>query len=488
MNEQNNHAALTIAQQYPPAQYNLLVPMQTVTEIADIQKPVMNSVSISTNLNDGEIYEMEKAKDEWRDSKGYVHKATPAKYALTKKGLTKLMRAAGIKILSSRPVVPSTCQKCAEVNRSIGKPIRCGGCPNKDVKHEVRISVPQLTGENVTIVAHKEIAVDDVTAGMTEKQRAEFMKFRSEMCESKALNRALRTAMQITSSTRPRSTSSRSLITSLCRLRRRPTMSEVKIKELDKSLIHQANSNSMSGKRGDISAHEYEVYCQKVMSWNIPDSRKQKIVDQIYAKWSEQLRHEAAHVSVAVAGPARYNAKKLDHSDTILRLSSEFVEWFNGLQEQVWQGRIEDKDAKEIARLVDDIKFCIERPTLNPTASLCELANKDPELFMEYYEKLHEKYRWRKNSVIAKLYAAGKEGKLAKLNRQKFFEDENLVAYTMGDRAYIKFVMKPRQQLIVALKSRKWWWNSNEEAWSTYLNKLDKEWVQSISTRYADYV
>lgn len=159
-------------------------------------------------------------------------------------------------------------------------------------------------------------------------------------------------------------------------------MSEVKIKELDKSLIHQANSNSMSGQRGDISAHEYEVYCQKVMSWNIPDSRKQKIVDQIYAKWSEQLRHEAAHVSVAVAGPARYNAKKLDHSDTILRLSSEFVEWFNGLQEQVWQGRIEDKDAKEIARLVDDIKFCIERTTLNPTASLCELANKDPELFI----------------------------------------------------------------------------------------------------------
>lgn len=68
----------------------------------------------------------------------------------------------------------------------------------------------------------------------------------------------------VTSSTRPRSTSSRSLITSLCRLRRRPTMSEVKIKELDKSLIHQANSNSMSGKRGDISAHEYEVYCQKL--------------------------------------------------------------------------------------------------------------------------------------------------------------------------------------------------------------------------------
>lgn len=125
-------------------------------------------------------------------------------------------------------------------------------------------------------------------------------------------------------------------------------MSDVKIKELDKSLIHRANSNSMSGQRGDISAHEYEVYCQKVMSWNIPDSRKQKIVDQIYAKWSEQLRHEAAHVSVAVAGPARYNAKKLDHSDTILRLSSEFVEWFNGLQQQERNGRHEGEPQRHL--------------------------------------------------------------------------------------------------------------------------------------------
>lgn len=194
-------------------------------------------------------------------------------------------------------------------------------------------------------------------------------------------------------------------------------MSEVKIKELDKSLIHQANSNSMSGKRGDISAHEYEVYCQKVMSWNIPDSRKQKIVDQIYAKWSEQLRHEAAHVSVAVAGPARYNAKKLDHSDTILRLSSEFVEWFNGLQEKVWQGRIEDKDAKEIARLVDDIKFCIERPTLNPTATLCEHLFDGPEtiegLLAEHYTlswalaSLRDKLKHYEDALIPEIMPEG---------------------------------------------------------------------------------
>ena len=184
--------ALMITQQYPAERYNLLVPMQTVAEIADIHKPVMNAVQISTNLADKEIYEQEKAKSAWKD-----RPATPAGYALTKKGLNKLMRAAGIKILGTRPIIPSTCQKCAEVNRSIGRPVNCGACGNKDVKFEARISVPQLTGENIEIVAHKEIIVQDVTDGMTEPQRKEFLKFRSEMCETKAINRALRAAMHI---------------------------------------------------------------------------------------------------------------------------------------------------------------------------------------------------------------------------------------------------------------------------------------------------
>ena len=189
--------ALTITQQYPEERYNLLVPMQTVAEIADIHRPVMNAVQISTNLNDGEIYVQEKARDAWTDRSGRSHPATTAKYALTKKGLNKLMRAAGIKILGTRPIIPSTCQKCAEVNRNIGRPVNCGACGNKDVKFEARISVPQLTGESIEIVAHKEIIVQDVTEGMSDAQRKEFLKFRSEMCETKAINRALRAAMHI---------------------------------------------------------------------------------------------------------------------------------------------------------------------------------------------------------------------------------------------------------------------------------------------------
>lgn len=189
--------ALQITSQYPAERYNLLVPMQTVAEIAEIHKPVMNVVQISTNPADKEIYEQEKGSEAWTGRDGRQHPAKPAGWALTKKGLNKLMRAAGIKILGTRPIVPSTCQKCAEVNKGIGRPVNCGACPNKDVKFEARISVPQLTGENIEIVAHKEIIVQDVTDGMTEAQRKEFLKFRSEMCETKAINRALRAAMHI---------------------------------------------------------------------------------------------------------------------------------------------------------------------------------------------------------------------------------------------------------------------------------------------------
>lgn len=181
----DNKNALQITAQYPAERFNLLVPMQTVAEIAEIHKPVMNAVQISTNEADKEIYLQDKNK---RNADGW---------ALTKKGLNKLMRAAGIKILGTRPIIPSTCQKCAEVNRSIGRPVNCGACGNKDVKFEARISVPQLTGENIEIVAHKEIIVADVTVGMTEFQAKEFLKFRSEMCETKAINRALRAAMHI---------------------------------------------------------------------------------------------------------------------------------------------------------------------------------------------------------------------------------------------------------------------------------------------------
>lgn len=123
LSKKGNGNALAIAEQFPEGKYNLLVPIKTVAEIAEIHKPVMNVVYISTDEKDKEIY-LQTKPDGW---------------ALTKKALTKLMKAAGIRIIKSTPMLPSQCEKCAAVNRGIGRPVNCGACPNKDVKHQVTI-------------------------------------------------------------------------------------------------------------------------------------------------------------------------------------------------------------------------------------------------------------------------------------------------------------------------------------------------------------
>ena len=178
-------------------------------------------------------------------------------------------------------------------------------------------------------------------------------------------------------------------------------MSEINVRPLDQSLVHQANMNSMSGKRGELAVTSYEGYCERVLSWPISDEKKQKIVDQIYTKCSEQLRYEARHVSVAVAGPAKYNPKKLDHSDTILRLSAEFVEWFNDLERQVQAPAAEDRKRET---LLKTIEFTDSRPELDPTGELAELSMVDNAKFIELFEAMQPKYKWRKNSNIYKLY------------------------------------------------------------------------------------
>lgn len=171
--------ALALSAQYPAERFNVLVPIQTVAEIAEIQAPVMNAVTISTDFKDGEIYKQGTG------------------YALTRKGLLKLMRAAGIRMVDSRSELPSKCLKCAEVNRAIGRPVNCGSCTNKDVKYTVTISAPQLTGQDILYKASREMNIDEETAGMTPEQKKQFMKYRAEHCESKALNRAIRAALMI---------------------------------------------------------------------------------------------------------------------------------------------------------------------------------------------------------------------------------------------------------------------------------------------------
>lgn len=188
---------LSISKEYPSEKYNLLGNTDVMVEIPDIKSPVIQEITLDPKPSKGDVYIQQHAKKEWTDDRGIYHPATPDLYAIRKNGLKKLADGAGIKMMYSEHVVPSTCQKCVAVNQNSGKVVQCGNCRNKDVAYHVMISVPQLTGEVLTVEDTHEIIVDNVTPGMTNKQKAEFMKHLPQICEAKALNGAIRTALHI---------------------------------------------------------------------------------------------------------------------------------------------------------------------------------------------------------------------------------------------------------------------------------------------------
>lgn len=182
---------LSISNQYPVEKYNLLGNTDVMARIPDIKSPVIQVVRLNPDPNKGDVYVQQKR---YTDKE---HKTHPDKYAITKNGLKKLADGSGIKMISSEHVIPTTCQKCVAVNQNVGKIVQCGNCKNKDVAYRVTISVPQLTGEVLTVSDTHEIIVDNVTPGMSDKQRAEFMRHLPQICEAKALNGAIRTALHI---------------------------------------------------------------------------------------------------------------------------------------------------------------------------------------------------------------------------------------------------------------------------------------------------
>ena len=262
----------------------------------------------------------------------------------------------------------------------------------------------------------------------------------------------------------------------------------VSIKELNQECIHRANYNSMSGKRGDGHLHDYTIYCNRIMEWPISDEKKQKLLDKLYEKFNRLIQLDAQHVSVLVAGASNYNAKKLDKGDKILAISSEIVEWMKQLERELQYG-INARTDDKVKSVVEMVMFADSQyPGSNPTSYLIELATLDPKKFIFFYEKLFPKYKWRKNSTIAKLYALATEGKLKVPEIIEIYSNADYTAYEYKDRVFIKFMLKPQRQLIVALKSRGYWWNSHENAWSTYANKADHEWIKTISERYSKYI
>ena len=44
------------------------------------------------------------------------------------------------------------------------------------------------------------------------------------------------------------------------------------------------------------------------------------------------------------------------------------------------------------------------------------------------------------------------------------------------------------EEVAAALKKKGWWWNSYKSAWSTYLDRVNTEWIKNISEKYEEYL
>lgn len=259
------------------------------------------------------------------------------------------------------------------------------------------------------------------------------------------------------------------------------------IKELNKTQLQRANNVSFNNDRGDIREKIYKSCVNEILEWNISKAKKQKILDRLYQKNMEILKYEASFVSVIVAGPAKYNGEKRDiEADKIMELSSDFNVWFSNLEKQYKSFKKpskEDSIKKKVAEIMQ-----LHKLGLDIKNELIELSNIDNKKFIELFEKFNQIYKWKKNTIIYKVYIASKNGEIKEKKEEILFEDENFTAYLKNDRVFIKFVFKPQAQLKFALKKKGYWWNSREKSWSTYPSRLDMEWVKSISSKYEKYL
>lgn len=205
----NQTTEIAIMNDYPENEFNLLVPVTTMQQISSMYKIIVNQVKIDTSSNSGDVY---------IQTKGYND--IPDKLALTQKGLAKLMTAAGISIVSSKQITPDTIENAIKMAGAIGKIVPYD---RRDTAHEVTVKVPQASGGFQLVTKQAEIIVEDLRKtfmdqkknmkvwenkkeraateeekkAAVEKQINQVMAYRRQQCETKALNRALRTAMTI---------------------------------------------------------------------------------------------------------------------------------------------------------------------------------------------------------------------------------------------------------------------------------------------------
>ena len=256
---------------------------------------------------------------------------------------------------------------------------------------------------------------------------------------------------------------------------------KIEIKQLDQKQIERANMNSFGGKRGDIDANEYEVYCNKVISWGLSERKTQQIIDKVYQYFSRSLSLDSQHVSVAVAGGSNYNAKRLDKSDRIIQTASEFCEWFAEIEKQATK-----KPYSRIKWLVRSIVWgvCGDYPVNKEWKELAGRSRKDFEIL---YDELTQKHgEFKKTSIPYKIHHNLVE--VEQITKTVLYEDADFCAYEEKGKIRIAFRLKPQRQLMVALKARHFAWVAAYEVWQAMATDELREWVKTIAERYEKWI
>lgn len=255
----------------------------------------------------------------------------------------------------------------------------------------------------------------------------------------------------------------------------------ITIKELNQEQIRTANNHSFGGKRGDITAHEYEVYCNSVISWGLSERKTQKIIDKVHEYFVRRLSLDSQHVSVAVAGASNYNAKRLDKSEQILTNSAAFVDWFKEIEEQATK-----KQYSRIEWLIKSIIWGVggAYAVNNEWKELAGRSRKDFEIL---YEELVKKYgEFKKTSIPFKIYHNLID--VEQITQAPIYADDDFCAYEEQGKICISFRLKPQRQLIVALKSRRFVWVAAHEVWKATATEDLAAWVKTIAERYEQYI
>lgn len=255
----------------------------------------------------------------------------------------------------------------------------------------------------------------------------------------------------------------------------------ITIKELNQEQIRQANNNSFGGKRGDITAHEYEVYCNRVVSWKLSEKKTQKIIDKVHEYFVRRLSLDSQHVSVAVAGASNYNARRLDKSDQIISVASDFVDWFKEIEEQATK-----KPYSRIEWLVKSIIWGVsgDYPVNKEWKELAGRSRKDFEIL---YDELVKKYgEFKKTSIPYKIHHNLID--VEQITQAPIYADDDFCAYEEQGKICISFRLKPQRQMIVALKSRHFVWVAAHDVWKATASEDLTAWVKTIAERYEQYI